>query len=71
MFSDLGQERMRFRKKTKEKKGKKQQQRINLFAAKSGLVGVKGYLERDNHVKKFCCAYNHVKYFCCAYAVFK
>ena len=59
MFSDLGQERTRFRKKTKEKK--QNNKRINLIAAKSGLVGIKGYLK----------TYNHVKYFCRAYAVLK
>ena len=37
MFCGLGEERPKIRKKKKEKK-------INLIAAKSGLVGMKGYL---------------------------
>ena len=34
----------------KEKKGKKVK---NLIAAKSGLVGMKGYVKKYNHVKYF------------------
>ena len=41
------EERTKFRKKKKEKK------EINLIAAKSGLVGMKGYLEAYNHMKYF------------------
>ena len=39
------------KEKEKEKKGKKK--RNKLIAAKSGLVGMKGYLETYNHVKYF------------------
>ena len=47
MFCGLGEEeRTKFRKKKKEKK-------INLIAAKSGLVGMKGYLETYNPIKYF------------------
>ena len=65
MFCGLGElERTRFRKKKKEKKGKKRKKKekkgkkkekkeINLIAAKSGLVGMKGYLETYNHMKYF------------------
>ena len=42
MFCGLGEERTKFRK---EKKGKK------LIAAKSGLVGMKGYLKTYNPMK--------------------
>ena len=45
------EERTKIRKKTKEKKGKKR--KINLIAAKSGLVGMKGYLETYNPMKYF------------------
>ena len=38
MFCGLEEERTKFRKKVKKQKGKK------LIAAKSGLVGMKGYL---------------------------
>ena len=41
----------KFRKKEKKKKGKKEE--INLIAAKSGLVGMKGYLETYNPMKYF------------------
>ena len=47
MFCGLGEERTKFRKKKKEKK------EINLIAAKSGLVGMKGYLKTYKHVKYF------------------
>ena len=48
MFCGLGEEgRTKFRKKKKEKKEK------NFIAAKSGLVGMKGYLKTYNHVKYF------------------
>ena len=50
MFCGLGEEeRTKIRKKKKEKKGKE----INLIAAKSGLVGMKGYLETYNPMKYF------------------
>ena len=49
MFCDLGEEeRTEIRKKKKEKK-----KEINLIAAKSGLVGMKGYLETYNPKKYF------------------
>ena len=45
MFCGLGEEeRTKFRKKKKEK---------NLIAAKSGLIGMKGYLKTYNHMKYF------------------
>ena len=48
MFCGLGEEeRTKIRKKKKEKKEKekkKKKKEINLIAAKSGLVGMKGYL---------------------------
>ena len=47
-------------KKKEKKKKKKEQKEINLIAAKSGLVGIKGYPE----------TYNHMKYFCGTEAVF-
>ena len=59
MFCDLGEEeRTKIRKKKKEKKGKKREKKrkkkeINLIAAKSGLVGMKGYLMTYNHTKYF------------------
>ena len=55
MFCGLGEEkRTKFRKKKNEKKGKKKEKKQkNLIAAKSGLVGMKGYLETYNHVKYF------------------
>ena len=43
------EERTKFRKKKKEKKRKKKE--INLIAAKSGLVRMKGYLETYNPIK--------------------
>ena len=58
MFCSLGEEeRTKIRKKKKEKKeksgkkGKKKEK--NLIAAKSGLVGMKGYLKTYNHMKYF------------------
>ena len=51
MFCGLGEERTKIRKKKKEKKEKKKE--INLIAAKSGLVGMKGYLETYNPMKYF------------------
>ena len=52
MCCGLGEEeRTKIRKKKKEKKGEKKD--INLIAAKSGLVGMKGYLETYNLMKYF------------------
>ena len=49
MFCGLGEEeRPKLRKKKKAKKEK------NLIAAKSGLVGIKGYFKTYNRVKYFC-----------------
>ena len=55
MFCGLGEEeRTKIRKKKKEKKGKKEKKReTNLNAAKSGLIGMKGYLKTYNHMKYF------------------
>ena len=62
MFCGLGEEeRTKFRKKkrkkkrNKGKKGKKKEKKteMNLIAAKSGLVGMKGYLETYNPMKYF------------------
>ena len=55
MCCGLGEEeRTKFRKKKKEKKEKKKEkQEINLIAAESGLVGIKGYLETYNPMKYF------------------
>ena len=58
MFCGLGEEeRTKIRKKKKEKKGKKgkkkEKKEINLIAAKSGLVGIKGYLETYNPMNYF------------------
>ena len=51
MCCGLGEEeRTKIRKKKKEKKKKKE---INLIAAKSGLVGMKGYVETYNPMKYF------------------
>ena len=52
MCCGLGEEeRTKIRKKKKEKKKKKKE--INLIAAKSGLVGMKGYFETYNPMKYF------------------
>ena len=59
MCCGLGEEeRTKIRKKKKgrkrnkkEKKGKKKE--INLIAAKSVLVGMKGYRKTSNHIKYF------------------
>ena len=62
MSCGLGEEeRTKFRKKKKEKKGKKRKKKKkkkekkekNLIVAKSGLVGMKGYLETYNPMKYF------------------
>ena len=64
MCCGLGEEeRTKIRKKKKEKKGKRRKKRkkkekkekkeINLIAANSGLVGMKGYLETYNPMKYF------------------
>ena len=47
MLCGLAEERTRFRKKKKRKK------KINLIAAKSGLVGMKKYFKTYNRVKYF------------------
>ena len=52
MFCGLGEEEhTKIRKKQKEKKRKKKE--INLIAAKSGLVGMKGYPKTYNQMKYF------------------
>ena len=64
MCCGLGEEeRTKIRKKKKEIKGKKGNKRkekekkeMNLIAAKSGLVGMKGYLKTYKHMK-YCLAY--------------
>ena len=48
MFCGLEEERTKIRKKKRKKK-----KEINLIAAKSGLVGTKGYLKTYNHMKCF------------------
>ena len=61
MFGGLGEEEgTRFRKKKKEKNGKNGKKRKkkgkkenNFIAAKSGLVGMRGYLQTYNRVKYF------------------
>ena len=54
MFCGLGEEeRTKIRKKKKEQKGKEKKREMNLIAAKSGLVGTKGYLKTYNHMKYF------------------
>ena len=55
MFCDLGEEeRTKIRKIKKEKKRKrKEKKEMNLIEAKSGLVGMKGYLKTYNHMKYF------------------
>ena len=55
MFCGLGEEeRTKIRKKKKEKK-----KEINLIAAKSGLVGMKGYLETYKPIKYFLPYFSH------------
>ena len=54
MFCGLEEERTRFRKKKKKKKGKNEKKGKNVIAAKSGLVGITGYLRAYNRVKYFC-----------------
>ena len=56
MFCGLGEEERTTIRKKKRKKGKKKEKKrgkkeINLIAAKSGLVGMKGYLKTYNHMK--------------------
>ena len=52
MFCGLAEEeRTKIRKKIKEKKRKKKE--INLIAAKSGLVGMKGYLKGGESSSQF------------------
>ena len=62
MCSGLGEEeRTKIRKKKMEKKGQKKEKKrqkgkkkeLNLIAAKSGLVAMKGYLETYNPMKYF------------------
>ena len=55
MFCGLGEEeRTKIRKKKKEiKRKKRKKKQINLIAAKSGLVGMKGYLKTYNNMKYF------------------
>ena len=48
MCCGLGEE-----ERTKIRKKKKEKKEINLIAAKSGLVGMKGYLETYNSMKYF------------------
>ena len=52
MFYGLGEEeRTKIRKKKKEIKGKnKGKKEMNPIAAKSGLVGMKGYLKTYHHI---------------------
>ena len=48
------EERTKIRKKKKVKKGKKRKKKeMNLIAAKSELIGMKGYLETYDHTKYF------------------
>ena len=54
----LGRKKRKKKGKKKEIKGKKKKKKekkkeINLIAANSGLVGMKGYLETYNHMKYF------------------
>ena len=55
MFCGLGEEeRTKIRKKIKrKKKEKKKKKKKNLIAAKSGLIGMKGYLKTYNQIKYF------------------
>ena len=48
MLCGLGEE-----ERTKIRKKKKEKKEINLIAAKSGLFGMRGYLETYNHMKYF------------------
>ena len=56
-FDVLRFKRRRAHKNQEEKKGKnrknKEKEEKKLIAAKSGLVGIKGYLETYNHMKYF------------------
>ena len=51
MLCSLEEERTKFRKKKKDRKKVKKE--INLMAAKSGLVGMKGYFKTYNRAKYF------------------
>ena len=55
MFCGLGEEEHRLQnlERKKEKKEKRKKKEMNLITAKSGLVGMKGYLKTYNHVKYF------------------
>ena len=56
MFCGSGEEertKIRRKKKEKKKRKKKEKKEINLIAAKSKLVGMKGYLETYNPLKYF------------------
>ena len=59
MFCGLGEEertklgRKKGKKGNKRKKRKRKRKEINLIAAKSGLVGMKGYLKTYNYMKYF------------------
>ena len=46
-------EKKRNKRKKRKKRKKKKKKEINLIAAKSGLVGIKGYLETYNPIKYF------------------
>ena len=50
-FHVLWFKRRRAYKSQEEKKGKNKE--MNLIVAKSGLVGMKGYLKTYNHIKSF------------------
>ena len=53
MFCGLGEEERTKTRKKKKKEKKKEKKEKNLIAAKSGLVGVKGYRKAYNHMKYF------------------
>ena len=54
MFCGLGEEeRTKIRKKKEKKEKKRKKKEMNLIAAKSGLVGMKRYLETYNSMKYF------------------
>ena len=54
MCCGLGkEERTQIRKKKRKNKMKKRKKEMNLIAAKSGLVGMKGYLKTYNHMNYF------------------